>query len=51
MTTFTARTDRSLVRANARSTRYVLLQATAPKSRTRRAEEARLGRSSRWRAW
>lgn len=34
MTTFTARTDRALVRANARSTRYVLLQATAPKKRT-----------------
>ncbi|HUF06865.1 MAG TPA: hypothetical protein VMP86_05710 [Candidatus Binatia bacterium] len=30
MTTFTARTDRQLVRAGARSTRYVLLQATAP---------------------
>jgi len=34
MTTFNARTDRSLVRANARSTRYVLLRATAPKKRT-----------------
>ena len=37
MTTFTARTDRTLVRAGARSTRYVLLQATAPKQRTRKA--------------
>jgi len=37
MTTFTARTDRQLVRAGARSTRYVLLQATAPKQRTKRA--------------
>ncbi|MBA3739806.1 MAG: VWA domain-containing protein [Chloroflexi bacterium] len=37
MPSFTARTDRSLVRAEARSTRYVLLQATAPKRRTRRA--------------
>jgi len=37
MTTFTARTDRQLVRAGARSTRYVLLQATAPKQRTRKA--------------
>ena len=37
MTTFTARTDRSLVRAGARSTRHVLLQATAPKGRTRKA--------------
>lgn len=34
MTNFTARTDRSLVRAGARSTRHVLLQATAPKHRT-----------------
>ena len=33
MTTFTARTDRSLVRAGARSTRYVLLEAAAPKKR------------------
>ncbi len=37
MTTFTARTDRQLVRAGARSTRYVLLHATAPKQRTRKA--------------
>ena len=37
MPSFTARTDRSLVRAEARSTRYVLLQATAPKRRTRKA--------------
>ncbi len=37
MTTFTARTDRQLVRAGARSIRYVLLQATAPKQRTRKA--------------
>ncbi len=37
MTTFTARTDRTLVRAGARSIRYVLLQATAPKQRTRKA--------------
>ncbi len=37
MTTFTARTDRQLVRAGARSTRYILLQATAPKQRTRKA--------------
>ena len=37
MTEFTARTDRTLVRAGARSTRYVLLQATAPKQRTRKA--------------
>lgn len=29
-TTFTARTDRGLVRAEARSTRYVLIEATAP---------------------
>ena len=33
MTNFTARTDRTLVRAEARSTRYVLLEATAPKKR------------------
>lgn len=33
MSSFTARTDRALVRANARSTRYVLLQTTAPKKR------------------
>ena len=37
MTTFTARTDRQLVRAGARSTRYVLLQATAPTKRTKKA--------------
>jgi Ca-activated chloride channel family protein len=37
MTTFTTRTNRQLVRAGARSTRYVLLQATAPKQRTRKA--------------
>jgi Ca-activated chloride channel family protein len=37
MTAFTARTDRQLVRAGARSVRYVLLQATAPKQRTRKA--------------
>jgi len=37
MTTFTARTDRQLVRAGARSIRYVLLKATAPKERTRKA--------------
>ena len=36
MTLFTARTDRQLVRAGARSTRYVLLQATAPKRRPAR---------------
>lgn len=35
MTAFSARTDRQLVRAGARSVRYVLLQATAPKARTR----------------
>jgi len=36
MTSFTARTDRAIVRADARSTRYVLLRATAPKRRARR---------------
>ena len=39
-TTFTARTDRSLVRAEARSTRFVLLRATAPKERKRAAKKA-----------
>jgi Ca-activated chloride channel family protein len=38
-TNFAARTDRSLVRAEARSTRYVLLQATAPKRRKRAGEK------------
>jgi Ca-activated chloride channel family protein len=34
MTRFTAKTDRRLVRADARSRRYVLLRLTAPKQRT-----------------
>jgi uncharacterized protein with von Willebrand factor type A (vWA) domain len=33
MTSFTARTDRHLVRANGRSRRHVLLSLTAPKRR------------------
>ena len=37
MTTFTARTDRSLVRAHARSTRHVLLQLAAPMKRAAKA--------------
>jgi Ca-activated chloride channel family protein len=37
MTLFDGHTDRQLVRAGARSTRYVLLRATAPKQRTRKA--------------
>ena len=39
-TSLTARTDRGLVRAGRTSTRYVLLEATAPK-RTKRRSEAR----------
>ena len=39
-TTFTARTDRSLVRAEGRSTRYVLVQATAPTQRNAAEETA-----------
>ena len=36
MTDFTARTDRALVRAGAKSTRHVLLRATAPTKRTKK---------------
>ncbi len=40
MTTFTARTDRHLVRASARSRRHVLLTLTAPKPRRKQAKRA-----------